>query len=268
MTSIFINRAVTKPPYLFIAKDVHLPKLDRNGIMCDNIVSFFADWHNVFTVIPLFTNPFSFPKIENKKEPVVDKEENKKGWMQFISGLAILGGGLLMFVPVPGIQILGGALIGFGMASLASGDYFESQGMSYSQGWWLGGILGSISGGVIAWGSLGFSAVLSFGGTAMSTAGGLAIAGGVTVTGAQVMGAAAVLTGLVFMGNPNTPNPDDPSKPHKKGKKNWDKHTGPRSGGPEKKDARMRYKKGQTTKVIKSILFYIWARGVLEDLFN
>ena len=64
----------------------------------------------------------------------------------------------------------------------------------------------------------------------------------VVATGAT----AALGMNLMFMGNPTTRNPNDPSRPHKgtkNGKAGWNKHSKRRSGGPEKKDSRMKYHK-------------------------
>ena len=104
-----------------------------------------------------------------------------------------------------------------------------------------------------------------------ATATGGAVALGLTMEQLTIMSVAGVVgVGLVFMGNPTTPNPNDPSKPHRgtrNGKSGWNRHSGKRSGGPEKKDARMKYHKWKRgMKVLYWFIpFYYWLEELLES---
>ena len=153
-----------------------------------------------------------------------------------------------------------GALVGGTIAGVTA----------YQNGLRGGYLAGSIIAGAVAGGAFGallgiaLPGISSFMGSTfvigntMTAAGELAA---ITITGAQILGIGAVLglvAGILFMGNPYTRNPNDPSNPHrstKNGKSSWDKHSGKRSGGPEKKDARMKYRKWKRKKIIFPFIF-------------
>ncbi|MDR1697440.1 MAG: hypothetical protein LBR37_00780 [Erysipelotrichaceae bacterium] len=61
-------------------------------------------------------------------------------WMHILSGLMIMGGIALMFVP--GGQILGLGLIGVGAGSFIGGNISEMNGESFASGWLIGGLIG------------------------------------------------------------------------------------------------------------------------------
>jgi len=124
----------------------------------------------------------------------------------------------------------------------------------------IGGIIGAILGG------LGASALTAAAPTASaiaSSASGAAVAVSSAAV-AQVTGA-VIAIGVLFMGNPTTRNPHDTSNPHrstKNGKSNWDKHSKKRSGAPEKKDRRMKYRKWKRRATRNwSIQILLWLLG-------
>ena len=171
-----------------------------------------------------------------------------------------------------------GAAVGFGATVYTDykddGEVFNG---SVSAGEYIGntligGAIGSSAAGLIyAAPSIGAAIGSAFNTGSFATATGGAVALGLTmeqIAALSVVGAIGV--GLVFMGNPTTPNPNDPSKPHKgtrNGKSGWNRHSGKRSGGPEKKDSRMKYHKWK--RGMKGfywlVLLYDWLEELLDS---
>ena len=167
--------------------------------------------------------------------------------------------------------ILIGLILGAIIGGTAGGVIVNKKAKeSGAEGWELVGwtVLG-VFGGALAGGALGAGAGALVGGAAAagtaiggSLATGSAFAGGAAVAGTALVGAGVVagvgaLAGIVEF-REHTKN---------KRKSNWDKHSGTRSGGPEKKDSRMKYKKWKrNSKGLIPFLFSIW--DLVEDLIG
>ena len=167
--------------------------------------------------------------------------------------------------------ILIGLILGAIIGGTAGGVIVNKKAKeSGAEGWELVGwtVLG-VFGGALAGGALGAGAGALVGGAAAagtaiggSLATGGAFAGGAAVAGTALVGAGVVagvgaLAGIVEF-REHTKN---------KRKSNWDKHSGTRSGGPEKKDSRMKYKKWKrNSKGLIPFLFSIW--DLVEDLIG
>ena len=167
--------------------------------------------------------------------------------------------------------ILIGLILGAIIGGTAGGVIVNKKAKeSGAEGWELVGwtALG-VFGGALAGGALGAGAGALVGGAAAagtaiggSLATGGAFAGGAAVAGTALVGAGVVagvgaLAGIVEF-REHTKN---------KRKSNWDKHSGTRSGGPEKKDSRMKYKKWKrNSKGLIPFLFSIW--DLVEDLIG
>ena len=113
------------------------------------------------------------------------------------SALAVVGGVVLMFVP--GAQILGLGLIGFGIGSFIGGNISEMNGRSFAAGWLIGGALGFGLGVGIGY----FAPALGTFMQSSFTFGGLALAGGgtyglITLTGAQISGLVLAGSGILY----------------------------------------------------------------------
>ena len=68
----------------------------------------------------------------------------KTNWPQIVSGLEIVAGGVLLFVP--GAQAFSPMLLGMGISSLVGGYANQSTGGSFLAGWIGGQITGFLSG--------------------------------------------------------------------------------------------------------------------------
>ncbi len=127
---------------------------------------------------------------------------------------------------------------------------------------------GALAGGAIGAGAGAILGAAAAAGTAVggslaaggAFAGSAAVVGGAAVAGGVAVGigaVAGVVSGLVAF-KPHTSN---------KRKSNWDKHSGRRSGAPEKKDSRMKYKKPKRkSKGFLPLVFSIWE--IFENLLD
>lgn len=170
-----------------------------------------------------------------------------------------------------------GAAVGFGATVYTDykddGEVFNGDVSAgeYITNTLIGGAIGTSSAGAIyAAPYIGTAIGSSFGASSFATATGGTVALGLTVGQIAALSVGAIGVGLVFMGNPTTPNPNDPSRPHKgtrNGKSGWNRHSGKRSGGPEKKDSRMKYRKRK--RGMKGFYwffpFYRWLEELLES---
>ena len=136
--------------------------------------------------------------------------------------------------------VIGGTVAGISAAQ--NGEDALGVTLAVFEGIFVGGVIGGAVGALVG-------VAPSIGASLSTMMSGTAGAGAVALTSSYVVAAgatAALGMNLVFMGNPTTRNPNDPSRPHKgtkNGKAGWNKHSKRRSGGPEKKDSRMKYHK-------------------------
>lgn len=127
----------------------------------------------------------------------LDRDGTSPEWWQWLlSGLMIVGGALLLFVP--GMQLAGGALIGGGVGSIAGGYIAEAHGYDFNVGYSIGMGVGALIGASIVYAApiIGqfMSSSWSFGAqTIMTASGQFILTQGVTITGAQVLAGTGAL---------------------------------------------------------------------------
>lgn len=192
--------------------------------------------------------------------PIMRVDETGKGFWDWLRGigsvLMIAAGVALCFVP--GAQFIGAGLIIAGAGGLIGGSIGVATGYGFSAGWDIGTLIGGAIGLTVAAPQL-LSLTTSIAiptGFAITTAGTIAITTTVVAVPVGAIAVGATAAGLIMLAE-HTKN---------KSKSRWDRHSGKRSGDPEKGDIRRPYKKGQTTKVIPKILipFFGWLLSLLK----